>query len=55
MITPKMHVPEGFPVLPQSVMTGFSDKSLTDEAARLIGLPPETTEEVADEGSESSG
>lgn len=51
LTVPKMQVTEGFAVLPQEVMDSFSDKSRTDEAARMIGLPANAVEEAAGEGS----
>lgn len=54
IVVPKMHVTEGFPVLPQSVMDGFSAQDALDHASRMIGLSNDN-EEVADEGPESHG
>ena len=48
LYVPKMHVSEGFPVLSPDVLAGFSDKAVTDEAARAICLAPEAPEEVPD-------
>jgi hypothetical protein len=46
LYVPKMHVTEGFPVLPGEVMAGFSNQESTDEAARLMGIAPEEVPEA---------
>lgn len=53
LYVPKMHVTEGFPVLPGEVMAGFSNQESTEEAARLMGIAPEEVSEevVPDAGS----
>lgn len=55
IVVPKMQVTEGFPVLPDSVMSGFSDQETTTQAADMIGLHPNEPKEAGENaGLESS-